>query len=85
MQNNSVRPQSLIVLIAHFDVCNQVAKSHEILMFVSKKTPNNAVTPQSLNILIVMHGQQYVIDNEYSQALWRHSIVGRLFGDKQTS
>ena len=34
-------------------VCDLVVKSHEILMFVSKKTPISAVTRQSLIVLIV--------------------------------
>ena len=51
-------------------------------LFVSKKTPNNAAMPQSLVVLIVLVNDQH---NEYHQALWHHSIVWRLFGDKQTS
>ena len=35
-------------------VCNQLAKSGEIFMFVSKKMPSNAGMPKSLSVLIVL-------------------------------
>ena len=50
-------------------------------MFVSKKMPNNAVTPQSSTVLIVLVNNQH---NEYGWALLCNSIVWHLFGDKQT-
>ena len=36
------------------DVCNQLAKSHQTLMFVSKKMPNNAVKSQCWVVVIVL-------------------------------
>ena len=37
-----------------FNMFNRAPKSHEILIFVSKKTLNNAVMPQSLIIRVVL-------------------------------
>ena len=48
-------------------------------LFASKKIPNNAEMPQSSILLVVMVDSQ---DNEYNQALWHHSIIWYLFGDK---
>ena len=39
-------------------------KSHEILMFVSERTPNNTVTPQSLLILIVLVDDKIVVNSQ---------------------
>ena len=42
-------------------------KSHEILIFVSKKTPNNSVTSLSMVVLIVLVIVLVVnLDNEYN-------------------
>ena len=58
--------QQVIVLSANsrsqFFHYNMVSMAHEILMFVSKHTPNNAVRPQSLIVLSVQQ-------NKYNNAL----------------
>ena len=65
---------------------NKATKSGEILMFVSKKMPNNAVMPLRWVVLIVLVGDEVEDQNdEYNPSLWHHSIVWHLFGDKQTS
>ena len=51
-------------------------KFDDILMFVSKQIPNDAVMPQSLIVLIVLVGGEAVDqNNEYNRALQLHSIV----------
>ena len=60
-------------------------------MFVIKKVTNNAVTQQSLMVLIALVVEDpdsaLFIDqhHEYDHALWGHSSVWHLFGDKHTS
>ena len=55
-QNVSIK--YLILVFVKDQKCEP--KSHEILMFVCpKKTPNNAVMPQSLIVLIVLVGLLY--------------------------
>ena len=63
-------------------VCNQVATSREILMFVSKKMPNNAVMPQTLIVVILLANDQH---KEYKQALWHYITVLCLFGTNKQS
>ena len=63
-------------------------KYREIFMILFQKTQNIsgmlnvAVTLQRWIVLILLVIDQH---DEYNWALWHHSIVLRLFGDKQTS
>ena len=53
-------------------------KSHEILMVVSKKMPNNAMMSQSLIVLTILTATS----TTYNWALWHHSILWLFETDK---
>ena len=55
-------------------------KSLEILMFLSKKLPNNAVVPKNKYCTHFVNS----CHNEVDQDFWCHNIVWHLLGDKQT-
>ena len=63
-------------------------KSREILMFVClEKDAKQCCDATKLDYTHCAGRRPQVGDqrNEHSRTLWRHSIVWRLFGDKQTS
>ena len=66
-------------------VCNQEAKSHEILMFVClQKDAKQCCDASSLIGYSLCWSTTTVVDqhNECDLTLWHHSIVWHLFGDK---
>ena len=70
-------------LFFHSKYINRTPTPHEtdvcLKLFASYKMPNDAVTPQSLTVIIILVDDQI---NEYDWALWCHSIVWHLLGHK---
>ena len=69
-------------------ICNQVAKSREILMFVCLQKDAKQCCDVAKVDRAHCSGRRPAVsaqNNEYDRPSQRHSIVWHLFGDKQTS